>query len=165
MDVISPKDPILEYPSFPREGERDGKYFIVADDNIGDRLLLKMAIEENKMDHGFRFVANGLELLEFLEQCKPTRLYPGGDLPCLILMDLYMPRVNGHEALRVIKSDRNFRKIPVIVLSSSHAHHDIVQSYTDGASSYLTKPMEYKNLVDLIGLVKKYWLEEVRLPV
>ncbi|HJT22955.1 MAG TPA: response regulator [bacterium] len=146
------------------ESNGNGKYILVADDNHGDRLLLKMALEESKVKEEFRFVRNGLELLEFLEQCKPTRVYPGGPYPCLILLDLYMPRVNGHEALRVIRNDRELRKIPVIILSTSHSHQDVLQSYTDGANSFLSKPVEYTSLVKLIELVKKYWLEECHLP-
>lgn len=164
MSSPKSKDPILDNTPLPSK-EGNGKYFVVADDNIGDRVLLKMALEENHIEEPFRFVGNGVELLELLEQCKATRIYPGGPLPCLILLDLYMPRVNGHEALRVIKSDREFRKIPVIILTTSHAHQDVVQSYHDGANSFLSKPLDYKNLVELIRLVKVYWLEKSRLPV
>lgn len=159
--------PNLKVPSHPQtapEGNGSGKYFVLADDNHGDRTLLKMALEEVKVEEEFRFVRNGLELIEHLEQCKPTRFYQGGALPCLILMDLYMPRVTGHEALRVIRSDREFRRIPVIILTASHTDHDILQSYQDGANSFLSKPSDYVKLVKLMGLVKKYWLEESHLP-
>lgn len=150
--------------SDPSEDE-DIKYLIVADDNQGDWVLLKKALEENNIREKFRFVRNGLELVELLEQCKTTRIYPGSPFPCLILLDLYMPRVDGHEALRIIKSDKQLRKIPVIVLTTSHAHDDVTLSYHNGANSFLVKPLEYAELVQLIGLVKRYWLEEARLPV
>lgn len=163
MANLSPKDPILKN-SVPADAGEDNKYFMVVDDNQGDRTLLRMALEENQIQEAYRFAGNGLELIEFLEQRKPTLLYPGSPLPCLILLDLFMPRVDGHEALRIIKTDRDLRKIPVIILTSSHTLDDIAQSYHDGANSFLSKPMEYKKLVDLLGLVKRYWLEEARLP-
>ena len=156
--VSSPKNPALD--------NRDKrKYCLVADDGEGDRLLLKKALEENQINEEIRFVSGGVELIELLEQCKPTRLIPSPDLPCLILLDLYMPRMDGHQALRIIKGDLQLRKIPIIILTASHNLDDVVQSYHDGANSFLTKPLEYDRLVSLIGLVKTYWLQEAQLPV
>ncbi|SRR5579871_1270176 len=164
MNPTDPQGPTLE--KAPEASNSNGdKYFVVVDDNQGDQLLLKKALEDNGVEEPFRFVGNGLDLIHLLEECKPSLLTPAGILPCLILLDLYMPRVDGHEALRIIKNDRDLRKIPIIILTSSHTEHDITQSYHEGANSFLSKPMEYRNLVGLIGLVKKYWLEEARLPV
>jgi two-component system response regulator len=149
----------------PSENGEENKYFLVADDNEGDRFLLKKAMQENHIQEDFRFVNGGVELIEFLEQCKPTLWAPGIPLPSLILLDLYMPRMDGYQALRAIKGDVTLKKIPTIILTSSHNLNDVVQSYHDGANSFLTKPLEYDRLVSLVGLVKHYWLQESKLPV
>ena len=160
--------PPIRTPSAGREGdaeaEKKRKFCLIVDDNRSDQVLLRKALEENRVDEEVRFVDGGREMVDILEQGKPTLLRPEPFLPCLILLDLYMPRMDGHEALRIIKSDLSLKKIPTVILTSSHNLDDIVQSYHDGANSFLTKPQEYDRLVSLIGLVKHYWLEEAQLP-
>ena len=75
-----------------------------------------------------------------------------------------MPRMDGQAVLKVIKEDSRFKKIPVVILTSSNAYSDILESYDNGANSFLTKPLGYQDLVKLMGLVNVYWLKEVRLP-
>jgi two-component system response regulator len=163
MDFSKPQGPIFTSQN-ASDGEVERRYFLVADDNEGDRILLKKALEDNHIEEEIRFVNGGMELVELLKQCKSTLLFPAGAFPCLILLDLYMPRMDGHQTLKIIKDDMDLRKIPVIILTASHTLEDVTQSYHDGANSFLTKPLEYDRLVALLGLIKQYWLEESRLP-
>jgi two-component system response regulator len=141
------------------------KYFLVADDDEGDRLLLEKALEENNIHQDFRFVKSGVELVDLLNQSTGRLFSQAPDLPSLIILDLYMPRLDGHQVLKLIKDDSRFKKIPVIILTTSFSLADVVTSYNNGANSFLTKPLNYSDLVKLIGLVKEYWIEESHLPI
>lgn len=145
-------------------GKAPLRYFLLVDDNFADRLLLKRALEDSDIRMESLFMESGQELLDFLGQNAGSPELHKPSLPCLILLDLYMPRMNGQEALKVIKGDSRFKKIPVVVLTSSNAYGDILDSYNNGANSFLTKPLNYRDLVRLMGLVDDYWLQEVRLP-
>jgi len=157
-DNFSPKNPLFERKMAP-------KYFLVVDDDEGDRLLLKKAIEENHIEEEFRLVNGGTDLVDLLNQTTGILFSQEPALPSLILLDLYMPRLDGHQALKFIKDDSRFKKIPVVILTTSSSLADVVKSYNNGANSFITKPPNYDELVRLIGLVKDYWLEEVHLPV
>lgn len=85
--------------------------------------------------------------------------------PGLILLDLNMPKKDGREALTLIKSDPNLRQIPVVVLTTSKAEEDIYRSYDLGANSFITKPVTFASLVDVIKTIGKYWFEIVELPL
>ena len=85
--------------------------------------------------------------------------------PGLILLDLNMPRKDGREALREIKADPDLRTIPVVVLTTSKAEEDIVRSYTFGASSFITKPVTFDGLVEVMKTLGRYWFHIVDLPL
>jgi len=85
-------------------------------------------------------------------------------LPGLILLDLNMPRKDGREALKEIKANPQFRRIPIVVLTTSKAEEDILRSYDLGVNSYVTKPVTFKSLVELIKVLGQYWFEVVELP-
>jgi CheY-like chemotaxis protein len=82
----------------------------------------------------------------------------------LILLDLYLPKIDGKEALQAIKADPKLRRIPIVVLTSSRAEEDIRRSYELGASSYLTKPMTFELLVEAVNTLGDYWFDIVELP-
>ncbi len=84
--------------------------------------------------------------------------------PDLILLDLNMPRKDGREALREIKADPELRKIPVVILTTSKAEEDVSASYRDGANSFITKPVSFASLIDVVQALGKYWLQIVDLP-
>jgi CheY-like chemotaxis protein len=88
----------------------------------------------------------------------------GDPLPGLILLDLNMPRKDGREALKEIKADADLRRIPIVVLTTSKAEEDIVRTYDLGVNSYVTKPVTFKSLVELIKVLGNYWFEVVELP-
>ena len=84
--------------------------------------------------------------------------------PGLILLDLNMPRKDGREALQEIKADPELRRIPVVVLTTSKADEDICRTYDVGANSYITKPVTFEGLVDVVRALGRYWVEIVALP-
>jgi CheY-like chemotaxis protein len=106
-------------------------------------------------------VANGVEALEFLERQGP---YAGSTRPDLILLDLNLPRMNGREVLARIKAHAGLRRIPVVVLTSSKAEQDILESYDLHANCYITKPVSLDQFVGVVRSVEDFWLSLVRLP-
>jgi CheY-like chemotaxis protein len=134
---------------------------LMADDDPDDRLLTKDALEESHLRNTFETVEDGEELMEYLHQ---RGKYSNKPRPGLILLDLNMPRKDGREALREIKSDPDLRRIPVVVMTTSKAEEDIVRSYDLGVNSFVVKPITFDGLVDTLQTIGKYWFEIVELP-
>lgn len=137
---------------------------LIADDDAEDRMLLKEALEENRLKNAIQFVENGEELMEYLQsrgKFTNREKYP---LPGLILLDLNMPKKDGREALKEIKEDPQLRFIPVVVLTTSKAEEDIVKTYNLGVSSFITKPVTFVALVEMMKTLSEYWFELVELP-
>ena len=137
---------------------------LMAEDDADDRLLVKDALEESRVLNELRFVEDGEELLEYLRQEGRYADPATSPRPGLVLLDLNMPRKDGREALQEIKADPNLRRIPVVVMTTSKAEEDIFRSYDSGASSYITKPVTFERLVDLMKTLGHYWIEFVELP-
>ncbi|WP_404394090.1 response regulator [Pseudoalteromonas phenolica] len=139
-------------------------HILMADDDEDDRLLAQDALEESRVLNAVQFVKDGVELLEYLRnegQFTSAQKYPR---PNLILLDLNMPRMDGREALREIKKDPALRSIPVVILTTSKEEEDKLRGYDSGAASYITKPVDFDGLVDLMKNLGKYWIEIVELP-
>ncbi len=137
---------------------------LMADDDEEDCLLAKDALAEAGLPHQIRFVADGEELLDYLQGAgdfAQPRITPRPDL---ILLDLNMPRRDGREALRMLKSDKQLQKIPVVVLTTSTAQSDISYSYNVGASSYIAKPTSFRGWIELLETLTQYWFKLVELP-
>ena len=135
---------------------------LMADDDADDRLLAKDALAECRLPGELQFVENGEELLDYLHRRgKYTNNPPR---PGLILLDLNMPKKDGREALREIKANAQFRKIPVVVLTTSQADTDIAQIYDLGANSFITKPVNFESLVKVMKVLGDYWCDVVELP-
>ena len=137
---------------------------LMADDDEEDRMLTRKAFELNRVGNELRFVEDGEDLLDYLYQ---RGKYEGGadaPRPGLILLDLNMPRLDGREALEVIKRDPALRRIPVVVMTTSEADQDIARSYDLGANSYVTKPVTFESLAQVIKALDQYWFEIVALP-
>lgn len=137
---------------------------LVADDDAEDCMFLREAFEENRLANPLYFVSDGVELVDYLynrgEYADPA-LAPR---PGLILLDLNMPRKDGREALAEIKADPALRQIPIVVLTTSKADEDICRSYDLGVNSYVTKPVTFAALVEVIKTIGRYWLGIVELP-
>ena len=137
---------------------------LMADDDPDDRLMTQEAFEESRLSNDLRFVENGVELLDYLYRRGKYSDPADSPWPGLILLDLNMPKMDGREALREIKADPRLRNIRVVVMTTSKAEEDIVRTYDLGASSYVTKPVTFSGLVDVIKTLGRYWLEIVELP-
>ena len=137
---------------------------LMADDDPDDRQLTKEAFEENHLANDLRFVEDGEELLDYLHQRGKYAGENAPPLPGLILLDLNMPRKDGREALQEIKADPRLRAIRVVIMTTSKAEQDVVRSYDLSAASYITKPVTFERLVEVVRTLGKYWLEIVELP-
>ena len=137
---------------------------LMADDDADDRLLAKDALAECQLASDLHFVENGEELLDYLHRRGKYTQLAESPRPGLILLDLNMPKKDGREALREIKSDPALRKIPVVVLTTSKADTDIGRIYELGANSFISKPVSFESLVDVMKTIGRYWFEIVELP-
>lgn len=138
--------------------------FLMADDDPDDRLLTKEAMEESRVLNDLRFVEDGEELMDYLTHRGKYSNPSDAPRPSVILLDLNMPKKDGREALREIKADPRLRRIPIVIMTTSKSEEDIMRSYDLGASSYITKPVTFEGLIDLMKTLGQYWVEFVELP-
>lgn len=127
-------------------------------------MLVKEALEESRLTNKMQFVENGEELMDYLHnhgKYSDKNKFP---TPDLVLLDLNMPKKDGREALKEIKADEHLRLIPVVALTTSKAEEDILKTYDLGVSSFITKPVTFASLVDVMRTLTKYWFEIVELP-
>ncbi len=146
--------------------DKDGSLItiLMADDDLDDRMLTKDALEEARLANCVHFVEDGEQLIDYLHhrgQYADRTKFPS---PGLILLDLNMPKKDGREALMEIKADPDLRRIPVVVLTTSQAEEDVLRTYDLGANSFITKPVTFESLVDLVTVLGKYWFGIVELP-
>jgi CheY-like chemotaxis protein len=152
--------------STPEPQERRPLTILMADDDTEDCRLSQEALNDARLLNDMRFVYDGAELLDYLrgsgEYGEGGREAPE---PGIILLDLNMPKMDGREALAEIKADPELRSIPVVVLTTSKAEEDILRSYDLGANSFITKPVTFTGLVEVMQGLSRYWFEIVALPV
>lgn len=134
---------------------------LLVEDNPGDVELTLDAFQEIKTPNQVYAVRDGEEALDFLYARGSHAEMPRPDL---ILLDLNMPRKTGHEVLAVIKKDESLRGIPVVVLTSSEAERDIVESYRLHANAYIVKPADLSQFLHVVQVIESFWLNVVRLP-
>lgn len=137
---------------------------LMAEDDEDDRMFAEEALEESKLANELYTVENGEELVDYMRgngEYADRDAYP---LPDLILLDLNMPKLDGREALQEIKDDPGLRQVPVVVLTTSQAEEDIYKTYDMGVSSYITKPVTFEDLVEIMKVLGQYWFEIVKLP-
>ena len=137
---------------------------LYADDDPEDRMLVKEAWEESRLANKLDFVEDGEELMDYLLRRNKYAARLGDPLPGMILLDLNMPRKDGREALKEIKSNPALRMIPIIVLTTSEAEEDIYRAYDLGVNSFIVKPVTFQSLVDVTLTLNRYWFEIVELP-
>jgi CheY-like chemotaxis protein len=137
---------------------------LMADDDPDDRQLTREAFDEARLANDLRFVEDGAELLDYLHRRGKYTDPATSPRPGIVLLDLNMPKVDGREALERMKADPELRRLRVVVLTTSKAEEDILRSYNLSAASYITKPVTFEGLVDVIRTLGKYWLEIVELP-
>lgn len=134
---------------------------LLVEDNPGDIRLTREAFKEGQIANTLHVVENGIDALDFLFQRND---YVDAPRPDLVLLDLNLPRKNGDEVLEELHEDPDRRRIPVIVLTSSEAETDVVQSYELCASGYLTKPVDPDEFIAKIQEIERFWVSIMRLP-
>lgn len=134
----------------------------MADDDVDDQILLQEALKENNIPNAVHFVENGEELVDFL--FKKGRFEEVNCYPSLILLDLNMPKMDGRQALRLLKADPVLKKIPIVVLTTSRSDSDILECYDLGVNSFISKPVNFAELVEVTREISNYWLGTVTLP-
>ena len=137
---------------------------LIADDDEDDRLMLRDAFGEARLGIDLRAVNDGVELLEYLQRRGRYADAAQSPRPALILLDLNMPRMDGREALATLKKDPDLRAIPIVVLTTSKDEQDVASTYDLGVNAFITKPVTYLGLVEVMKVVTRFWLEIVDLP-
>jgi two-component system, response regulator len=143
--------------------DMDSITILMADDDSDDRMLAEDAMRESRLGNTFRCVEDGQELMDYLTR---SGKYATQDAPRpgLILLDLNMPKKDGRQALREIKSHPDLRTIPVVILTTSKTDEDVLRSYDLGANSFITKPVTFDRLVEIVRALGTYWFQIVELP-
>ncbi len=137
---------------------------VVAEDDPDDRILMQRGFEQSRLLNHIYFVMDGEELLDYLYNRGEYTDVEKFPRPGIILLDLNMPKKDGREVLAEIKADPKLKKIPVVVLTTSKLEEDIIRSYDIGASSYITKPVTFDDLISVLQVIRQYWFEIVILP-
>jgi len=137
---------------------------LMADDDSDDREMTADAFKAAQLANDLRFVEDGVQLMEYLQRKGKYSDPSKSPRPGLILLDLNMPKKDGREALADIKADPKLSEIPVVILTTSKEEEDIYRSYQLHANSYITKPVTFDGLVNIVKSFGKYWLEIVELP-
>lgn len=143
------------------KNERELFTILMADDDEEDCMLTQDALRESRLNNPIQFVRDGVELMAYLRQ---EGEYKDARRPGLILLDLNMPRKDGREALVEIKADPRLRSIPIVILTTSKSENDVYRSYDLGANSFVTKPITFQALVEVMLVLGRYWFEIVELP-
>jgi CheY-like chemotaxis protein len=131
-------------------------YILIAEDDADDRFLLETAFEECGYKDKLIFVENGIELMHFLREEK-LRNEVDRKFPAFIMLDLNMPKKDGREVLKELKENLEYKTIPVVVFTTTKNENEIRRCYELGANSYVVKPVNFENLVKVIGQIRDYW--------
>jgi CheY-like chemotaxis protein len=136
---------------------------LLADDDEEDRELARDALQDSRLANEMKFVVDGQDLLDYLRH-EGRWAHEDSPRPGIILLDLNMPKMDGREALAEIKADDSLRRIPIVVLTTSKDEADVLSTYDLGVSSFITKPVTFGGLVDVMKTWTQYWFEIVELP-
>jgi CheY-like chemotaxis protein len=134
---------------------------LLVEDNPGDVRLAVEAFKEGKVSNRLNVVKDGIEALAFLRQ---EGKYSKAPRPDLILLDLNLPKKDGREVLAEIKTDRNLKRIPVVILTTSNAEEDILKAYNLNGNCYITKPVDLDQFFTVVKYIENFWLTVVTLP-
>ena len=139
---------------------------LIAEDDEDDYLLTLEALEEAGIHSEIKWVKDGEELMRYLEAMGDAGsvAIPPSSRPCLILLDLNMPKKDGREVLQELKKDHVLRKIPVVILTTSKSETDIDNSYDLGVNSFIQKPVRFNDFVEMVKVLSQYWFTVVQLP-
>ena len=130
---------------------------LLVEDNASDEELTMIALKNNNIKNKIQVARDGVEALEYLFGSVDSETLKSFG-PLVVLLDLKLPRINGLEVLRRIKSHPEAKKIPVVILTSSSEEKDIIESYSLGANSYIRKPVDFNQFTDAVNQIGLYWL-------
>lgn len=134
---------------------------LLIEDNMGDIDLVTEALRDSKVKNKLNVVKDGVEAMKYMHQ---EGKYKNSKRPDLIFLDINMPKKNGMEVLKDLKSDKNFLQIPVVVMTTSEDESDIAQSYGLHANSYVTKPVDFEKFTNVVKSIEHFWFSIVELP-
>lgn len=133
---------------------------LLIEDNPGDVRMTQEVLKESKILNKMYAVGDGVEAMAFLRR---EGKYADAPRPDLILLDLNLPRKDGHEVLAEVKSDDDLKRIPVVVLTISEAEDDILKSYDLHGNCYITKPIDFREFIKVVKSIEDFWLTIVKL--
>ena len=134
---------------------------LLIEDNPGDQRLTREALKEGKIRNNLSIVEDGEKAILFL---KKEGNYLNAPRPDLILLDLNLPKMDGQEVLKIIKSDEDLKRIPVVILTTSSADEDILKAYNLNANCFITKPVDFDQFINVVKKVGEFWFTIVKLP-
>jgi PAS domain S-box-containing protein len=156
--------PIKQPPRPDPAVERSPITVLIADDDAEDRVMIEEALDGTTLGKAVHFVEDGEQLTQYLRREGEFSHLAGQSFPSVILLDLNMPKKDGREVLRELKSDPNLLRIPIVVLTGSSAEEDVARTYDLGANSFITKPVTFEALADALRALGHYWIDIVTLP-
>lgn len=127
---------------------------LIAEDDPDDIELIKLAFKENGLSYNIFFVNDGEEVISYLDKSTAA-----SQLPNIIILDLNMPKKDGKETLKYIKTNPSYKNIPVIILTTSNSEKDIIQCYDLGANSFIVKPSNFQDYVEIAQTLHKFWFK------
>ena len=136
---------------------------LLAEDSPKDIELTLEALADNNLANQIVVVKDGVEVLEYLRSEGAYKLRKAGN-PAVILLDIKMPRMDGIEVLRIIRSDTALKKIPVVILTSSSEEQDLITTYELGVNAYIVKPVDFKQFIDAVKQIGSFWAVLNELP-
>ncbi len=137
---------------------------LLVEDNPADVTMFKLGLEETRARCRLEIATDGKQAIDLLLHAVKGSVSADVMRPDLILLDLNIPKIGGHEVLRIIRADPRFQSIPVVILTSSRSRSDVVTAYSDGANSYLQKPQTLEDFLDMMRTIEHYWLDLALLP-
>ncbi|MDB5202696.1 MAG: two-component system response regulator [Ferruginibacter sp.] len=135
---------------------------LLVEDNEGDIMLTTDAFHDSSLSNKISIVRDGWEAVLYLQQKSS---YTKAELPELILLDVNLPKMNGHEVLKFVKTNETIKHIPVIMLTTSSSQKDVLSSYQNHANCYITKPVNIEEYITVVGAIENFWASVVQLPV
>ena len=136
-------------------------HILLVDDDPADVRLTQEALKEHKVYCQTAVASDGVQAMAYLRREGP---YADAVRPDIILLDLNMPRKDGREVLDEVKTDPDLKRIPVVIMTTSNAAHDVLQSYNLGANCYIVKPVDLEQLTTIVKSIEDFWFTVVRLP-
>lgn len=140
---------------------KDNLDILIIEDNSGDVVLTQEAFDEVGLIENIHIARDGEDALLFLNHKPPYENVP---VPDLIILDLNLPKKDGRELLKELKSDEKLKVIPVIILTTSKSRRDILECYRDRANCYIEKPVDFDRFIQIVESIKDFWVGYVRLP-